>query len=110
MRLFALDGTKVFVFLADVFGVEKWRTRVARGDIPGMNDVLPYGYHHAAGEGWSIEFSKGANESAIGRLVRRSLTRSVGFDLMHACFSIAGTTSPRRGARFTAGFSRGPMW
>ena len=84
MRLFALDGTKVFVFLADVFGVEKWRTRVARGDIPGMNDVLPYGYHHAAGEGWSIEFSKGANESAIGRLVRRSLTRSVGFDLMHA--------------------------
>jgi glycosyltransferase involved in cell wall biosynthesis len=84
MRLFALHGTKVFVFLADVFGVEKWRKRVAQGGIPGMNDVLPYGYHHAAGEGWSIEFSKDADESAIGRLVRRALTRVFGFDLIHA--------------------------
>lgn len=84
MRWFALDGTKVFVFLAHVFGVEKWRERMAQGEIPGMNDALPYGYHHAAGEGWSIEYSEDVDEGAIGRLVRRVLTRVFGFDLIHA--------------------------
>ncbi|HTU54495.1 MAG TPA: glycosyltransferase [Acetobacteraceae bacterium] len=84
MRLFALDGTKVFVFLAYVFDAEKWRKRVAQGEIPGMNDALPYGYHHAAGGGWSIEFSKDADEGAIGRLARRALMRVFGFDLIHA--------------------------
>ncbi|MGH6678109.1 MAG: glycosyltransferase family 1 protein, partial [Bradyrhizobium sp.] len=79
-----LHDTKVFVFLGHVFGAEQWQRRWAQGEIPGMNDMLPYGYYRAAGEGWSIEYSEDVDEGAVGRLVRRALRRVAGFDLIHA--------------------------
>ncbi len=75
---------KVFVFLGYGFGAARWRARHARGEIPGLNEPLPYGYYRAGGEGWSIEYSEDAEEQRIGRLGRRALTRLLGFDLIHA--------------------------
>ncbi|HUC19541.1 MAG TPA: glycosyltransferase family 4 protein [Acetobacteraceae bacterium] len=75
---------KVFVFLGYGFGATRWRARHARGEIPGLNEPLPYGYYRAGGEGWSIEYSEDAEEGRIGRLARRGLTRLLGFDLAHA--------------------------
>lgn len=75
---------KIFVFLGYGFGAARWRTRYTRGEIPGLNDSLPYGYHRAAGKGWSVEYSEDAEEGRIARLCRRGLTRALGFDLIHA--------------------------
>jgi glycosyltransferase involved in cell wall biosynthesis len=75
---------KVFVFLGYGFGATRWRMRHARGEIPGLNGPLPYGYNRAESEEWHIEYSEDAGEGRIGRLCRRGLTRALGFDVIHA--------------------------
>lgn len=49
-----------------------------------MNTYLPYGYHHAQGDGWSVTCSQDGDEGAAVELVRRALGRVLGFDLVHA--------------------------
>lgn len=49
-----------------------------------MNSYLPYGYHHAQGGGWSINCSQDGDEGAVIKLMRRTLGRILGFDLVHA--------------------------
>ena len=75
---------RVFVLLGYGFGADRWRQQHARGEIPGLNEHLPYGYYHAAGDGWSIRYSQDADEGRIGRFLRRGLGRVLGFDLIHA--------------------------
>jgi glycosyltransferase involved in cell wall biosynthesis len=57
------------------------------------NSYFPYGYHHAQGDGWSITCSKDAEESSLVELLRRGLTRTLGFDLIHAWRNRAGLHS-----------------
>jgi len=75
---------KVFVFLGYGFGADSWQKRFARHEIPGLNEKLPYGYYHAAGDGWDVEYSQDRNEGPATRLLRRTLGRVLGFDLIHA--------------------------
>jgi hypothetical protein len=49
-----------------------------------MNTYFPYGYHHAQRDGWSIACSHDAAESGLIELLRRGLTHTLGFDLIHA--------------------------
>jgi glycosyltransferase involved in cell wall biosynthesis len=74
----------VFVHLGHGFGANSWSHRYALGLIPGLNDRLAYGYHHAAGDGWSVEYSQDAEENSVFRFCRIGLRRLLGFDLIHA--------------------------
>lgn len=78
------DRLRAFVLLGHGFGAERWRTRFARHEIPGLNDALPYGYYRASGQGWSVKYSEDADEHPLARLVRRGLSRVLGLDLIHA--------------------------
>lgn len=75
---------KVFVHLGHGFGVRNWKRRYSLGLIPGLNDSSPYGYHRAAGDGWTIEYSQDAVENSLISFFRRALHRVLGFDLIHA--------------------------
>jgi glycosyltransferase involved in cell wall biosynthesis len=76
---------KVFVHLGHGFGAATWQRRYSAGLIPGVNEPLPYGYYRAGEDGrWSIEYSEDGEESSAIRLVRRSLQKFIGFDLIHA--------------------------
>jgi glycosyltransferase involved in cell wall biosynthesis len=49
-----------------------------------LNTYLPYGYHYAHGQGWSVACSEDGHEGPVTELVRRILGRVLGFDLIHA--------------------------
>jgi glycosyltransferase involved in cell wall biosynthesis len=78
------SNKKVFVFLGYGFGADSWQQRFLKHQIPGLNEKLPYGYYHAAGDGWEVEYSQDAEENGFRRLWRRFLGRLLGFDLIHA--------------------------
>ena len=75
---------RVFVFLAHGFGGQQWTERWSRGEIPGINESLPYGYHHAAGKHCAVEHSEDANEKLVTKLARRGMRELLGFDIIHA--------------------------
>jgi len=75
---------RVFVFLAHGFGARGWTERWARGEIAGLNERVPYGYHHAAEKDCAVEYSEDANENWLTEFVRRSMRRLLGCDLVHA--------------------------
>jgi len=75
---------RVFVFLAHGFGARGWTARWTRGEIPGLNEKLPYGYYHAANGNCFVEYSEDAGENRLTEFARRSLRRLLGFDLIHA--------------------------
>ena len=75
---------RVFVFLGHGFGALQWAERWTKGEIPGLNERLPYGYHHAAGKDCIVEYSEDANENRLIELARRGMRRLLGCDLVHA--------------------------
>jgi glycosyltransferase involved in cell wall biosynthesis len=75
---------RVFVFLGHGFGARQWTERWSKGEIPGLNERLPYGYHHAAGKNCIVEYSEDANENRLTELARRGVRRLLGCDLVHA--------------------------
>ena len=75
---------RVFVFLGHGFGARQWTERWSKGEIPGLNERLPYGYHHAAGKDCIVEYSEDANENRLTELARRGMRRLLGCDLVHA--------------------------
>ena len=75
---------RVFVFLGHGFGALRWTERWTKGEIPGLNERLPYGYHHAAGKDCIVEYSEDANENRLTELARRGMRRLLGCDLVHA--------------------------
>jgi glycosyltransferase involved in cell wall biosynthesis len=76
---------KVFVLLGHGFGANSWARRHALGLIPGLNDRSAYGYHQAAGDGWSVEYSQDRDEGQVVRWGRMALRKLLGFDLIHVC-------------------------
>jgi len=78
------SNQKVFVFLPYGFGGDRWQERFLKHEIPGLNEKLPYGYYHADGDGWKIEYSQDRNESPVTRFLRRAFRRVLYFDLVHA--------------------------
>jgi glycosyltransferase involved in cell wall biosynthesis len=75
----AAPTTRVFVFLGHGFGAS-W----SRGELPGLNEEQPYGYHHAAESGCDVTYSRDAPENRLTRLFRLGARRLIGFDLLHA--------------------------
>jgi len=75
---------RVFVFLGHGFGASQWEERWHKGNLPGRNERLPYGYFHAASLGCEVIYSEDRKENAPVRLARRVLRRLAGFDLIHA--------------------------
>ena len=75
---------RVFVFLARGFGARNWMARWTRGEIPGLNEKLPYGYCHAASENCIVQYSEDAGEGPLGEFVRLAIRHILGFDLVHA--------------------------
>ena len=75
---------RVFVFLGEGFGASRWRSQWKSGKVPGICDQLPYGYFHAANESWSVTYSEDREESPPFQLLRRTLRKVLGFDLIHA--------------------------
>ena len=73
------ERIRVFVFLGHGFGAS-W----SRGELPGINEQLPYGYYHASDNGCVVKYSLDAEESRVTRFLRLSMRRLVGFDLLHA--------------------------
>ncbi len=72
------DPIRVFVFLGHGFD-----TSWARGDLPGINEALPYGYYHARDHGCVVAYSKDAAENRLIGFARMALRRGLGFDLIH---------------------------
>jgi glycosyltransferase involved in cell wall biosynthesis len=75
---------RAFVFLAHGFGARQWTERWDRGEIPGINERFPYGYHHASGKDCVVEYSQDGHENRLTELLRRSLRRLLGCDVVHA--------------------------
>jgi glycosyltransferase involved in cell wall biosynthesis len=79
-----IEPVRVFVFLAHSFGGRDWTRRWASGQIGGINERLPYGYFHAKGDGWIIEYSEDKPERRPMKYLRSGLRLVLGFDLIHA--------------------------
>jgi glycosyltransferase involved in cell wall biosynthesis len=75
---------RAFVFLGHGFGARQWTERWSNGEIPGLNERLPYGYYHAAEKDCIVEYSEDAKENRLTELARRGMRRMLGFDLIHA--------------------------
>jgi glycosyltransferase involved in cell wall biosynthesis len=74
---------RVFVHLPPSFDAEAWRSAWLRGEIVGINEPFPYGYHRANEMGCTVAFST-HNETHAGKAVRLAVRALVGFDLLHA--------------------------
>jgi glycosyltransferase involved in cell wall biosynthesis len=75
---------RAFVFLAHGFGARDWTLRWAKGNIPGLNERLPYGYYRAANANCIVKYSEDADEGRLTALLRRMLRKILGCDLIHA--------------------------
>ena len=80
----AATQVRVFVFLGHGFGAQTWTRLWESGKIGGINERLPYGYFHAGGDGWTIEYSEDAPELRLVKYLRSALRLALGFDLIHA--------------------------
>jgi glycosyltransferase involved in cell wall biosynthesis len=74
---------RVFVHLGPNFDPEAWRSDWLRGEIVGVNEPSPYGYHRANEMGCVVTFST-HSETRVGKAVRLALRVLAGFDLLHA--------------------------
>ena len=75
---------RAFVHLGHGFGATGYRQKWERGEIPGINEPLPYGYWRAAGDDCVVSYSEDARETVAFEFIRRTLRRILGFDLIHA--------------------------
>jgi hypothetical protein len=62
---------------------------LAEGEVLGINEGSPYGYHLAQRWGCEVRFSHDRAESAPVRLWRRALRRLLGFDVVHVARNAA---------------------
>src|SRR6266851_4137896 len=75
---------RIFVLLAHSFGARRWQERWARGELAGIQEQLPYGYFHCAGDDCEVRYSEDAPENRLAQFLRMCLRRLLGFDLIHA--------------------------
>ncbi len=75
---------RVFVHLPHDFDAAGWHEKWNRGEIVGVNEPYPYGYHLAEQMGCRVRFSVGHRESRVGRLGRLAVRALLGFDLVHS--------------------------
>ena len=54
------------------------------GDIPGLNERLPYGYYHAEGSNCVVSHSEDLEENMVVASLRRVTRKIAGCDLVHA--------------------------
>lgn len=84
IRQIQVEGTvavEAFVHLPYWLDVPIWQTKYEAGLVP---DQVPYGYHHAEKEGFTLFFSRSHGETRFTSLIRRIITRCLGFDIVHA--------------------------
>jgi glycosyltransferase involved in cell wall biosynthesis len=58
-------------------------TKARESNLATVKIYFPYGYHYAQGDGWSVVCSEDGQEGPLTELVRRTLGRLLGFDLLH---------------------------
>lgn len=74
---------RVFVHLVHGFGGSRWAEAWAKGQMTGILEPLPYGYHQAADENCIVLFSQDGAEGGVVAFLRLGLRRLLGFDLIH---------------------------
>jgi glycosyltransferase involved in cell wall biosynthesis len=78
------DGVKTFVHLAYGFDGYRWNRKHKNGQILGINEPFPYGYHRAEEYGCRVIYSKDKDENPIEKLFRLAIRFLLGFDFVHA--------------------------
>ena len=74
----------VYVHVAHGFDARQWKEKWKSGELIGINDSSPYGYHRAVDHGVYITFSQDATEGLLAGLTRKAIRIILGFDLVHA--------------------------
>jgi glycosyltransferase involved in cell wall biosynthesis len=74
----------VFVHLAYGFDAEHWNQRYKNGQLLGINEPFPYGYHRAEEHGCRVIFSVDKAENPIEKLFRLGIRFFLQFDFVHA--------------------------
>lgn len=79
----ASDGgpPTAFVLLSHGLDAVAYRQAFERGEVP---DESPYGFHLAEEFGWRLIFSRDRPDGPIRKVVRGSMRRLLGFDLLQA--------------------------
>lgn len=83
----ALDMSRivnVFVHLAYGFDAERWNQRCKNGQLLGVNEPFPYGYHRAEEYDCRIVYSTDKVENLIEKLFRLGIRFFSKFDFVHA--------------------------
>ena len=73
-----------YVHVAHGFDAQRWRQRWESGELIGLNESSPYGYHRAHDHGVQVVFSHDAEEGTLAGLMRKGIRLVLGFDLLHA--------------------------
>lgn len=76
--------THAYVHLAHGFDARRWRQKWESGELIGINESSPYGYHRAEDHGVRVVFSQDAVEGPLIALTRKAVRIVLGFDLAHA--------------------------
>ncbi|MCI0540697.1 MAG: glycosyltransferase [Verrucomicrobiales bacterium] len=74
----------VFVHLAHGHGGQNWHQRYKNGQLLGINEPFPYGFHRAEEFGCRVIFSVDKAENPVEKLFRLALRLVLGFDFVHA--------------------------
>lgn len=73
-----------YVHLAHGFDARHWKKKWKSGELIGINESSPYGYHRAEHHGVRVAFSRDAAEGPLVGLTRKAIRMVLGFDLLHA--------------------------
>ncbi len=76
--------TNVFVHLAYGHGGQSWNRRYENGQLLGINEPFPYGFHRAEEYDCRVIFSVDKAENPVEKLFRLTLRLVFGFDFIHA--------------------------
>lgn len=70
--------------VAHGFDARRWKEKWETGELIGINESSPYGYHRAEDHGVRLAFSEDAVEGPLAGLTRKAIRMVLGFDLVHA--------------------------
>ena len=76
------NAINVFVHLA--YGRGSWNQRYENGQLLGINEPFPYGFHRAGMDYCRVDFAVDKAENLVEKFLRLSVRAILGFDLVHA--------------------------
>lgn len=75
---------RVFVHLAHGYDSESWAKSYDNGELIGINERRPYGFHRADKEACQVTYSVDVAENSWQKLTRLVFRAAFGFDMVHA--------------------------